>query len=281
MTKLAALIFDVDGTLADTERDGHRPAFNAAFAAAGLDWDWTVDLYGKLLKVTGGKERIRYYIDYFGPAHYISDYEPLEPAWPVAAMNNLDQFIMDLHLAKNRYYALLLAEGKIPLRPGVRRLLEEARSQGLRLAISTTTSPDNVIALLDHTLGNNSAAWFEVIAAGDVVPAKKPAPDIYNYAMHAMQLEPAQCLAFEDSENGFRSARDAGLRTIVTVNEYTHGHDFSGALLVLDHLGEPHQPLHVISGNARDTTAAPSIRSPTALTHPVAAYVSVDLLRSL
>ena len=269
MTKLAALIFDVDGTLADTERDGHRPAFNAAFAEAGLDWDWTVDLYGKLLRVTGGKERIRYYIDHYAPA-----------LLPVA-MNNLDQFIMDLHLAKNRYYFLLLAEGKIPLRPGVKRLLEEARSQGLRLAISTTTSPDNVIALLDHTLGNNSAAWFEVIAAGDVVPAKKPAPDIYNYAMHAMQLEPAQCLAFEDSENGFHSARDAGLRTIVTVNEYTHDHDFSGALLVLDHLGEPHQPLHVISGNARDTTAAPGIQSPTALTHPVAAYVSVDFLRSL
>ena len=252
MTNLAALIFDVDGTLADTERDGHRPAFNAAFAEAGLDWDWTVDLYGKLLRVTGGKERIRFYIEQYAPS------------LPAAALNNLDSFILGLHLAKNRYYAQLLSEGKIPLRPGVRRLLEEARAQGLRLAISTTTSPDNVIALLNHTLGNESASWFEVIAAGDVVPAKKPAPDIYQYAMHTMRLEPAQCLAFEDSENGFRSARDAGLRTVVTVNEYTHDHDFAGALLVLDHFGEPHQPLRVISGNAYGAT-----------------YVSVDLLHRL
>lgn len=264
MTKLAALIFDVDGTLADTERDGHRPAFNAAFAEAGLDWDWTVDLYGKLLRITGGKERIRYYIDQYAPAFYFGEYGPLTPALPDAALKNPDQFIMDLHLAKNRYYAQLLSGGKIPLRPGVRRLLEEARAQGLRLAISTTTSPENVIALLDHTLGSGSASWFEVIAAGDVVPSKKPAPDIYHYAMHAMGLEPAQCLAFEDSENGFRSARDAGLRTVVTVNEYTHDHDFGGALLVLDHLGEPHQPFRVLSGNVHG-----------------AAYVNVDLLRRL
>ncbi len=252
MTQIVALIFDVDGTLADTERDGHRPAFNAAFSEAGLDWDWSVDLYGKLLRITGGKERIRYYIDHYSPS------------LPATALHNPDQFIMGLHLAKNRYYAQLLAEGRIPLRPGVRRLLEEARTAGLRLAISTTTSPDNVIALLDHTLGSDSARWFEVIAAGDVVPAKKPAPDIYHYAMHAMQLEPAQCLVFEDSENGFRSARDAGLRTIVTVNEYTHDHDFSGALLVLDHLGEPQHSMQVISGHAHD-----------------AAYVDVDLLRKL
>ncbi|MEQ6341637.1 MAG: HAD family hydrolase [Gammaproteobacteria bacterium] len=242
MTKLAALIFDVDGTLADTERDGHRPAFNTAFSEAGLDWDWTVDLYGELLAITGGKERIRHYIDNFSPI------------LPESAHADLDGFIAGLHLAKNRHYAQLLGGGKIPLRPGVRRLLDAARAAGMRLAISTTTSPENVIALLDHTLGGDSASWFEVIAAGDVVPAKKPAPDIYHYAMQAMGLAPEQCLAFEDSENGLKSAVGAGLRTIVTVNEYTESGDFPDAVLVVDHLGEPDRPMRVLTGNAHGAT---------------------------
>lgn len=225
---LKALLFDVDGTLADTERDGHRPAFNAAFREFGLDWDWDVELYGKLLAVTGGKERMRYYIEAFRP-----DYE--RPA-------DFDDLVVALHQAKTRHYTRLLAEGGIPLRPGVRRLLAEARAAGLTLAVATTTTPENVTALLRHSLAEDGPDWFAVIAAGDIVPAKKPAPDIYTWALARLGLGPDACLAFEDSRNGIRASRGAGLRTVVTVNDYTRDDDFTGALAVLTDLGEPDAP---------------------------------------
>ncbi|OGT89204.1 MAG: phosphatase [Gammaproteobacteria bacterium RIFOXYA12_FULL_61_12] len=234
---LEVLLFDVDGTLADTERDGHRAAFNRAFREAGLDWDWTEPLYGELLRVTGGKERIRYFLDKFNASFR-------RPA-------DLDAFIAGLHKAKTTQYARLLEEGAIPLRPGVERLLREARAAGLRLAIATTTTPLNVTALLDSCLGPEARGWFELIAAGDIVPAKKPAPDIYRWAMERMGVPPAACMAFEDSDNGVRSAFDAGIRDIlVTVNGYTQGQDFDGAALVLDQLGEPGSPCRTLSGPA-------------------------------
>jgi HAD superfamily hydrolase (TIGR01509 family) len=216
---LQALLFDVDGTLADTERDGHRVAFNRAFREAGLPWEWDVAAYGDLLSVTGGKERIRHFLD-------------LRPELPQLD----DPAIAELHAAKTRYYVELVARGQVPLRDGVGRLISEARSAGLALGIATTTSPANVTALLDATLGPDAAEWFAVIAAGDVVPAKKPAPDVYTYALDRLRLPPANVLAFEDSENGLRAARDAGLNVVVTVNDYTRGQDFSGAIAVLEHL---------------------------------------------
>lgn len=233
---LEALLFDVDGTLAETERDGHLVAFNMAFENAGLDWHWSDELYGKLLSVTGGKERMLYYLDEFNP-----DFK--RPA-------ELQTFLADLHKAKTKLYTDLLDEGRIPLRPGVERILQEARAEGLRLAISTTTSPANVEALLVNTLGKESMNWFECIAAGDVVPAKKPAPDIYIYAMEQMNLKPEQCLAFEDSRNGIVSTNGAELATIITINHYTEDDDFTGAAVVLDQLGEPDQPFKVIEGDA-------------------------------
>ncbi|MHB0973191.1 MAG: HAD family hydrolase [Thiobacillus sp.] len=231
---LHALLFDVDGTLADTERDGHRPAFNQAFADAGLDWHWDAALYGKLLAVTGGKERMKHYID-----HYRPDYRKPD---------NFDDLVADLHKAKTRIYSALAARGGIPMRPGVRRLLLEARAAGLRLAIATTTTPENVTVLLEHSLGPGTQDWFEVIAAGDIVPAKKPAPDIYHYALQKMGLAAADCLAFEDSENGLRASLGAGLKTLVTVNDYTLDHDFSGAAVVLSDLGEPGAPNQRLTG---------------------------------
>ena len=230
---LKVLLFDVDGTLADTERDGHRLAFNRAFTAAGLDWRWDVALYGELLAITGGKERIRHYVE-----HYRPDYR--KPP-------GFDDLVARLHAAKTGYYTEMLAQGGIPLRPGVRRLLAEARAAKLRLAIATTTTPANVSALLQHTLGPEAESWFEVIGAGDVVPAKKPAPDIYYYVLERLGLPATDCLAFEDSENGVRAARAAGLKTVVTVNDYTRTHDFTGAAIVLDHLGEASQPFKVLS----------------------------------
>lgn len=228
MSELKALLFDVDGTLADTERDGHRPAFNAAFREFGLDWEWDVALYGQLLEVTGGKERMKFYVERFRP-HY------QKPA-------DFDDLVAELHKAKTRHYTELLAKGGIPLRPGVKRLLQEARAAGLILGVATTTTPENVTALLKHSLAEDGADWFAVIAAGDIVPAKKPAPDIYVWAMQQLGLAPDQCLAFEDSENGIRASRGAGLKTVVTVNDYTRDHDFSGAVAVLSDLGEPTAP---------------------------------------
>lgn len=239
MAKLEALLFDVDGTLADTERDGHRVAFNHAFADAGLDWDWSVELYGELLAVTGGKERIKHYL-----AEFNRDY--LAPTDP----DELHAFAAELHKAKTAHYTRMLAEGAIGLRPGVRRLINEARDAGLRLGIATTTTPANVTALLKSTLGEDSESWFEVIAAGDIVPAKKPAPDIYVWAMEQMNLKPEQCFAFEDSENGIRSSLGADLKTLITTNAYTEDHDFTGAALVVDQFGEPDAPFRVIEGDA-------------------------------
>jgi len=244
MSQLEALIFDVDGTLADTERDGHLVAFNMAFKEAGLDWDWSVELYGDLLAVTGGKERIRF---------YLKDFYPKERGEEFSKPDDFDGFVAGLHASKTKFYTQLMADGAVPLRPGVVRLFQEARDAGLRMAIATTTTPANVTALLTHTLGAQAIDWFEVIAAGDIVPAKKPAADIYVYAMEQMNLKPEQCLAFEDSHNGLLSSNGADLKTIVTINDYTSDHDFTGAVLVLSDFGEPEQPMTVLSGQCDDS----------------------------
>ena len=235
-TQLKAFIFDVDGTLADTERDGHRVAFNQAFDELGINWNWDVETYGKLLAVTGGKERMKYYATDFLNNENLPE--------------NLDAIIPDIHQAKTRHYMELLSTGAIPLRPGVERLIHEARERDFRISIATTTTPENVTSLLEHTLGKESIAWFEVIAAGDIVPAKKPAGDIYDYTLKEMKLDADECIAFEDSHNGILSSLDANLDTIITINDYTKDHDFSGARIVLDQMGEPDNAFTILQGEA-------------------------------
>lgn len=230
MTEVKALIFDVDGTLAETERDGHRIAFNRAFSEADLNWYWSESLYGELLEISGGKERIRYYLQQYHPD----------------IKENLETLIPQLHQVKITHYRDLLSSGEIKLRPGVKRLIEEAYQEGIRLAIATTSALPNALALLEKHL---NPQWFEVIAAGDIVPNKKPAPDIYNYVLEKMNLKPEECLVFEDSFHGLQAASQANLKTVITVHDYTKNQDFSLASLVLNHLGELHNNFTVIKGN--------------------------------
>jgi HAD superfamily hydrolase (TIGR01509 family) len=220
---IQAIIFDVDGTLADTE-DGHRIAFNKAFAETGLPWQWDVPLYDALLAVTGGKERIRYYLSDFDRAY-------VPPA-------DLDRFVRDLHALKTRHYTAMVRGGQIPLRPGIRTLIERAHAAGLKLGIATTTAPDNVSALLEVGLGADWARYFGAVGCGDMVPNKKPAPDVYFWVLERLGVAAQDCIALEDSDNGLLAARAAGIRTYVTVNAYTRGHAFEGAAAVYEDLSD-------------------------------------------
>lgn len=233
--QLQCLIFDVDGTLANTERDGHRVAFNRAFREAELDWHWSVEFYGKLLTVSGGKERIKYFLQQYQPDFRLGKDQ-----------TDLTDLIVYLHKLKTKHYLELLRSGTIQLRPGAKRLIDEARAAGITLAIATTTSLPNVIALLEKYLDLD---WFEVIAAGDIVSLKKPAPDIYNYVVNRLGFAPENYLVIEDSDNGLESALAAGLTTMVTVNNYTEQQDFSQAALVVSDLGESGKPCRVIQGS--------------------------------
>lgn len=233
---IRAVLFDVDGTLADTERDGHRPAFNAAFRESGLNWEWDVDLYGELLAITGGKERILHFMETRIPDELNRD--------------DLGAWIANLHKIKTRHYVTMLENGGIPLRPGVARLIRDLRDRNIKIAIATTTTPENVTALLKSTLGEDAPGWFDVIGAGDIVPGKKPEPDIYHWVLNRLGLPAEQCIAVEDSENGLKASLAAGLDTVVTVNGYTRLQNFSGASLVLSDLGEPAQPFSILAGDA-------------------------------
>ncbi len=246
---LEALIFDVDGTLANTEHYGHLVAFNEAFKELELDWFWDNELYSKLLNVTGGQLRIKYYLK-----TYRSDFK----------CDDIDAFAKKIHGLKSKIYVHLVNTGSIPLRTGVARLFSEARAAGLRLAIATTTTPANVDALITHTLGADALDWFEVIGAGNVVSNLKPAGDIYHYVLKKMNIRPNQAIVFEDSYNGIIAATNAELKTLVTVNEYTKMHKFNGTMVVLNHLGEPNDAFTVLDGK-----------------HSKYTYVGIDYLQEL
>jgi HAD superfamily hydrolase (TIGR01509 family) len=226
--ELRALIFDVDGTLADTE-ETHRQAFNYAFVAFRLDWEWPKTLYRELLRTSGGKERIGRFVETL----------PL----PEGEKRRLTALAPAIHREKTRLYTELIADGRCPLRPGVARLLGEASASGIRLAIASTTSPQNVDALLTRHLGPGALRLFDAIACSDHVHVKKPAPDIYHLALAMLGLPAQACVAFEDSPNGLRAAKAAELFTVVTPSVWTADEDFRDADLELPHLGDERHPL--------------------------------------
>lgn len=225
---LEALIFDFDGTIADTE-ETHRQAFNDAFMRFGLDWEWSKPLYRELLKISGGKERI---IAYVGTL-------PVSPAENA----RLCALAPALHRTKTELYTELIADGRCLPRPGVVRLIAEAREAGLKLAIASTTTAANVEALLTRHLGRGGLRQFHTIVCGDLVSHKKPAPDIYRLALSMLGCCADECVAFEDSLNGLRAAKAAGLFTVVTPSQWNEGENFGEADIVLPYLGDREHPL--------------------------------------
>ena len=222
---IKALIFDCDGVLVDTERDGHRVGFNRAFAQMGIDAEWDVALYGKLLLVAGGKERMRAYFDEYG--------------WPEGTdtPEAKDELILKLHKLKTEITAGLVAEGGLPLRPGISRIVDEAIAAGVKLGVCTTSNPKFIDAVLD-LFGPERKAKFAFVHAGDVVSKKKPDPEIYELAKKSLGLPVHECMVIEDSRNGLLAALGAGLPTLVTTSTYTVDEDFSGAVKVVPELGD-------------------------------------------
>lgn len=216
---LKALIFDVDGTLAETE-EAHRAAFNATFRAWGLDWHWSQDDYRRLLKTTGGKERVKAF----------------QAGLPAEERRLSDDEIAAFHAEKTKAYTDILDRGELELRPGVAELIEAAGAAGLRVAVATTTNLPNVEALSQCCWGRPATEVFEVIAAGDQVKAKKPAPDVFELALQRLGIAGENALAFEDSRNGALSAKGAGLPVLVTPSAYTDSDDFSDAEYVVPSL---------------------------------------------
>jgi HAD superfamily hydrolase (TIGR01509 family) len=219
---MKALIFDCDGVLVDTERDGHRVAFNRAFAAAGIDAEWNVELYGKLLKIAGGKERMTHYFN--------------EVGWPDG--KTADALIPELHKRKTAVFTDLIAKGSLPLRPGVARIVDEAHAAGIRLGVCTTSDPKAIDGVLD-LFGAERKKWFEIVLAGDIVKKKKPDPAIYNLAKQKLRLNGEDCVVVEDSHNGLLASLGAGMPTLITTSTYTKDEDFSGAAKVVPDLGDP------------------------------------------
>lgn len=243
MTSLQALIFDCDGVLVDTERDGHRTAFNQAFADVGLQVEWDVALYGRLLDVAGGKERMRQYFDHSG--------------WPEQATHR-ENWLREIHRRKTDHFTDLIETGRLPLRPGVARLIDEAIEKNIVLAVCSTSNERAVTQVVEHLLGPERKKHFAAILAGDIVSQKKPDPEIYNLAAERLHLDRRRCMVIEDSYNGFRAAQSAGMRCVVTTNGYTENEEFTGADRVVTELGDPPH-VQISIENLNDIIAAFSL----------------------
>ncbi|HSQ69499.1 MAG TPA: HAD-IA family hydrolase [Steroidobacteraceae bacterium] len=219
-----ALLFDCDGVLADTERDGHRVAFNRAFELVGLDVQWDVDQYGELLRVAGGKERLQAYFEASG--------------WPVDAAGR-NELVRRLHALKTQCFTEIVESGGVGVRSGIARIIDAAHAAGLKLAVCSTSSEKSVDVLLKSVVGAARSRKFAGIFAGDRVPRKKPDPAVYLLACAELGVAPADCLAIEDSRNGLRAAVAAGVPCVVTYSAYTIDEDFREAIAVYPELGDP------------------------------------------
>lgn len=227
--KKRVLLFDCDGVLADTERDGHRVAFNRMWREKDISWRWSVEAYGRALAISGGKERMRVLRDnpYF---RRVFDAPESDKAW--------DAVIRDWHARKTEIYTQMITNGQIPPRSGVKRLAREALAVGWILGVCSTSNLEGVAAVLEHVMGE-IAGQFSLLLAGDVVSAKKPDPAIYNLAAERLDASPNQCVVIEDTRHGLVAAHTAGMKCLVTVNDYTKDQDFSEAEMVVSCLGDP------------------------------------------
>jgi HAD superfamily hydrolase (TIGR01509 family) len=238
---VSALIFDCDGVLSDTERYGHLPAFNKTFEEAGLPVQWTEDEYAEKLKIGGGKERMAsLFTDEFVREHDL-------PADPEGQKGLLAQW----HKTKTAHFKQLVADGKLPGRPGIRRIIADALDAGWTVAVASTSAEESVRAVLEHAAGKEASDRIRVFA-GDIVPAKKPDPAIYELVVEELGLDKSSTLVVEDSRNGLRAATGAGLRCLLTVNAYTQDEDNSEAVLVVSALGDPDDtPIQVLANRGK------------------------------
>jgi HAD superfamily hydrolase (TIGR01509 family) len=233
---MPALIFDCDGVLADTERDGHRVAFNETFAEVGLPVQWSEQEYGVKLAIGGGKERMASLLtDEFVRANGL----PADP-------EGQRELLADWHKRKTARYKEMVRAGRLPARPGIARIVDEALAAGWTVAVASTSAEESVRAVLEHAVGAVNARRFAVFA-GDIVPAKKPDPAIYTLALDRLELEPRDAIVVEDSRNGLLAAVRAGLRCVVTVSSYTAEEDMSDAVLVVTTLGDPGKPATILA----------------------------------
>jgi HAD superfamily hydrolase (TIGR01509 family) len=223
MPELKAIFWDQDGVIIDTEKDGHRVAFNKMFKECGYDFEWNVDTYGALLQISGGKERMR---------HYFTERGILLEGIP----EKDSEFLLSLHKKKTAIFVEMIESGILPLRAGVKRLMQEAMAAGLRLGVCTTANERSANAIAKGMLGDIS---LEFVLAGDVVSKKKPDPEIYLLALKKSGLSPDECIVVEDSRNGLLAAQAAGLRAVATTNIYTENEDLSAASIVVTSLGDP------------------------------------------
>ena len=237
---IKAIIFDCDGVLVDTERDAHRVGFNRAFAQFGIDAEWSIELYAKLLLTAGGKERMVVYFDEFG--------------WPAGTetQEQKDALILDLHKAKTQITSDIVAD--LPVRPGILRIIDEAMANGVKLGVCTTSNPKFIDAVLD-LFGPERKAAFSFVHAGDVVKKKKPNPEIYELAKQTLGLPVNECIVIEDSRNGLLAATGAGYPTLITVSTYTAEEDFSEAAAVVPELGDAPNAEVTLADLARLATA--------------------------